>query len=757
MKGDKINDKYAVTGSEGKLSVFYIDDDPLFLKTGKTFLEHSGDFAVTICGNAADAAELMSTKSFDAIISDFRLKECDCLHLLRNFREKGDNTPFIIFTGKGHEDAVIEALNSGADFYLQKKGDPKAEFAELSGRIKFVVSKSRSETLIKSFFYSHSDLMFVKDEKLRYIITNDAVQNFFGRSKKEMLYKTDSDLMNPDSARKCLESDEKTLQTGKKVISEEIVGDRIFETIKFPLEIADKKTGVGGVIRDITDRIRAGESLKKIEDLNRHIIDAIPDILIRCKRDGTITDIRAPDERLLLAPKSESLGRVLTEVIPGELGVFLMKKTRSALDTKEMERVEYALTLPKGLSYYEACIIPYLEDEVIALIRDITDRRKAEEELKRKNEELAAAEEELRQQLDEIVQGQEMLKENEAYIRTVLDNIPVGIAVNSVKPEVNFEYFNQNFLNYYHITAEELEKPDSFWDIVYKDPIFREEIKKRVLKDCESGDPEKMHWEEIPITRAGEETTFINARNIPLPKKGMVISMVWDVTDQKNTQDEIKREKELFLRTFESIQDAAFVVDGYPGSIQAVNEAAISLFGYSRKEMTGQTTDFLHVDNASLKSFHSHVSPYLKKHEPVPRFEFLMKRKDGTIFPTEHSVTPLYDSAGNLTGRVSIIRDITERVEAENREKAALTQIEENLEQLATLNDQIRNPLAVIAGIVDLKCPESSEKIFEQVRIINDIISMLDAGWVRSKKVWDFLKGNYGIGIEDTENKMEER
>jgi len=70
------------------------------------------------------------------------------------------------------------------------------------------------------------------------------------------------------------------------------------------------------------------------------------------------------------------------------------------------------------------------------------------------------------------------LKHREAFIKSVMDNLPIGIAVNSVDPTVKFEYMNDNFPNYYRTTREALADPDAFWDAVYEDPEFREEIKK---------------------------------------------------------------------------------------------------------------------------------------------------------------------------------------------------------------------------------------------------------------------------------------
>ncbi|HCC29709.1 MAG TPA: hypothetical protein DEQ03_06615, partial [Marinilabiliales bacterium] len=59
------------------------------------------------------------------------------------------------------------------------------------------------------------------------------------------------------------------------------------------------------------------------------------------------------------------------------------------------------------------------------------------------------------------------------------------------------------------------------------------------LSDMDSNDPERMNWTEVPITRKGEDTRYITARNIPLPDKNMVISTVWDVTEQKLDKEEI--------------------------------------------------------------------------------------------------------------------------------------------------------------------------------------------------------------------------
>jgi len=137
-------------------------------------------------------------------------------------------------------------------------------------------------------------------------------------------------------------------------------------------------------------------------------------------------------------------------------------------------------------------------------------------------------------------QAEMALQESEVYVKAIIDNLPIGVAVNSVKPEVVFTYMNDNFPKIYHTTSEELYSPGAFWDVVYEDPQFRKELKKRVEDDCASGNPEKMLWENVPITRDGKVVAYISASNTPVPEMNLVISTVWDVTARKVAEDELQ-------------------------------------------------------------------------------------------------------------------------------------------------------------------------------------------------------------------------
>ena len=105
-----------------QISLLYVDDDPALLEIGKAFLEQSGDIRVTTAPDAKDAIRLIGDQHFDVIVSDYQMPDMDGIAFLKHLRQSGNTIPFIIFTGKGREEVVIEALNCGADFYLQKGG-----------------------------------------------------------------------------------------------------------------------------------------------------------------------------------------------------------------------------------------------------------------------------------------------------------------------------------------------------------------------------------------------------------------------------------------------------------------------------------------------------------------------------------------------------------------------------------------------------------------------------------------------------------
>jgi len=127
------------------ISVLYVDDEPGLLDIGKLFLEDDGDFHVDTETSAQAALTTLGKRTYDVIISDYQMPEMDGLAFLRQVRVQYPDIPFILFTGRGREEVVIEAINNGADFYLQKGGEPMSQFSELSHKIRQAVRRRKAE------------------------------------------------------------------------------------------------------------------------------------------------------------------------------------------------------------------------------------------------------------------------------------------------------------------------------------------------------------------------------------------------------------------------------------------------------------------------------------------------------------------------------------------------------------------------------------------------------------------------------------
>ncbi len=141
------------------LSVLYVDDETGLLDIGKIFLESLGHFSIDTATSACTAISLMNEKKFDAIVSDYQMPEMDGIEFLRRVRTSGSDIPFILFTGRGREEIAIQALNEGADFYLQKGGDPISQFTELAYKIRQAVSRRSAELALKESEKRLSDII----------------------------------------------------------------------------------------------------------------------------------------------------------------------------------------------------------------------------------------------------------------------------------------------------------------------------------------------------------------------------------------------------------------------------------------------------------------------------------------------------------------------------------------------------------------------------------------------------------------------
>jgi PAS domain S-box-containing protein len=288
---------------------------------------------------------------------------------------------------------------------------------------------------------------------------------------------------------------------------------------------------------DISERKRAEDALRKSQMQLQAIMDYSPSLISIKDLDGNIVLANRSLSILDAPPLNELIGRNVFDIFPREVAEVLWNNDLAALQAKAPVQSEEVVKHKDGTwhTYWTVKFPIYLQSDqpfgICAISNDITERKRAED----------------------------ALRESEAFITTVLDNLPVGIAVNAVDPAVTFNYMNDNFPKFYRTTREKLADPDIFWNTVYEDADFREAIKKKILDDLASGDPERMVWVDVPITRKGEATSFITARNIPIPGKPLMISTIWDVTERKQAQEQLLKILDELKRSNIELEQFAYV------------------------------------------------------------------------------------------------------------------------------------------------------------------------------------------------------
>lgn len=241
------------------------------------------------------------------------------------------------------------------------------------------------------------------------------------------------------------------------------------------------------------------------------------------------------------------------------------------------------------------------------------------------------------------------------------------------------------------------------------------------------------------VSRSGTEIPMeITVRSVTFGAEQYVVAVARDITDRLHTEREL-RIKESAL---ESSTNGILIAD-LTGAVMYANRNFAAMFGYEREAaIAGRNLEAFFADPAVGEK----VTAYLLDNPAIVQ-ETVGLRSNGSPFHIQISGSVVQNDAGQPLCIMLIVMDITERILTEQMKREAYTQLGKNIEQFAILGDHIRNPLQVIVGYAEMIDDPFAEKILEQSRRIDDLVTRLDRGWVESANVRQFLR-RHGDGAK---------
>lgn len=417
---------------------------------------------------------------------------------------------------------------------------------------------------------------------------------------------------------------------------------------------------IGAVLThdDITERKRTEVALRTSELRMKAILDAIPDLMFQISKEGVFINYKGAREDLYVEPQA-FLSRNIWEVLPSDLAEVTMYNIERALQSGGIQIYEYELTVRNKVRCYESRMIAIGKDEVLTLIRDITERKQAEDALVMAMKNLSMAQEMAHVgSWDWDVVNDEMHWSDETYRLFGLE--PNEIEVNRLS------YINRVQ------TDDRQEVQNAIRDALDGKKAFESEH-RIIRKDG-----------EIRIHHTRGEVEF-DSQGRPLKMTGIA----QDITDLRKAEERLR----LTQLSVDTASVSIFWVTP-EGNIIYTNEAASRNLGYSRNELNAMNVSDVDPD-FPLDIRKSHWERL--KEQKILTFESRHRAKDGRIFPVE--ITTNYLQFVDQEYEFAFALDITERKQAEDEKKKLEAQLfhSQKIDSMGTLvagvAHEVNNPI----------------------------------------------------------------
>jgi PAS domain S-box-containing protein len=384
-----------------KIRVLHVDDDAEFLEVAKQRLEGTGYFDVETAASAEEALKKLKASAFDAVVADYQLPKMNGLELLRELKRMGNETPFFLFTCRGKAEVAVEALNSGVERYVDKKGDAESIYGELERGICETVKKRRAERVLKN---SESQLKLISeniqdvliltagDFKCTYV--SASIKRILGYEPNELVGRSIYEFVHPDDLPVVMATIKKASGFEGKML---IRFRRLNGTYavmeghgKISTNLNGHSTSVVVILRDVTESKKTQEKLTESEEKYRSLFVNMLDGFAYCQMiwdengkpiDFVFLEVNDAFEKLTGLKRASVVGKRVTEVLPSieEANVELFEKCGRVALTGEKEVLE-SYFKPLDMWFSISAYSPK-KNYFAVVFEDITERKRNTEKM----------------------------------------------------------------------------------------------------------------------------------------------------------------------------------------------------------------------------------------------------------------------------------------------------------------------------------------------------------------------------------------
>uniref|UniRef100_A0A832M3Y7 histidine kinase n=1 Tax=Oscillatoriales cyanobacterium SpSt-402 TaxID=2282168 RepID=A0A832M3Y7_9CYAN len=394
-----------------------------------------------------------------------------------------------------------------------------------------------------------------------------------------------------------------------------------------------------GVVVDISDRKQVEDALRQSEILNRTILNALPDLIIRMHQDGTYLDIK-PTTAFPIEFPNFKLGENIRNFLPSEAAEQRLDAAAKALHTGTIQVYEFPLVVQGQQLWQEARVVPLNAEEVIVVVRDLTPRKQIEEALRQSEARLA-----LSQQVAQVGYWEfDLEKQASTWSEITFHHW----GVDPTQPEPSF--------------AELLKRVHPN-DLAY----FQQNVEAAMT----AGTPYHL---DLRVIHPDGSIRYLDSRGESLlNSQGQVLKLIgtsMDITERKKAESALQESETRFRQLAETVREGFFVFETTTSQYSYLNSACINISGIptnpsqtDQEYFRGMTHWFqnIHPDDRDR------IERALQQERQGSNFneEYRFIRPDGEIRWLKSQAFPIQDEANTIVRIVGTVEDITERKQIE--------------------------------------------------------------------------------------------